>query len=149
MSPTAGSAELEARVRRALDEVRDPCSVAAGVPAGIAEMGLVRSLEISQGPDGARVRVAIGVTEPTCLMGPSFLTGARERLAREPGIARVDVELSADADWSPIDMSPDYRERLAAHRRARRGAIDVVVTPRGGVVKSSSREASASREGGR
>ena len=45
-----------ARIRRsrsrsaALDSVRDPCSEVAGVPAGLLEMGLVRSLEIERGP---------------------------------------------------------------------------------------------------
>lgn len=126
---------LVERVRDALDDVRDPCSIAAGVPAGLVEMGLVRSLEVRDGPGGATVRVAIGVTEPTCLMGPSFLTGARERLRTVPGVARVEVELSDDPDWSPRDMSPGYRARLSAHRRARRGAIAVSETPMGGAIR--------------
>lgn len=135
MTGGADRSALEARVRAALDDVRDPCSVVAGVPAGLVEMGLVRSLEVDDGPDGAVVRVAIGVTEPTCLMGPSFVTGARERLAAEPGIAHVEVELSADPDWSPLDMSPGYRARLTEHRRARRDGIEVVETPAGGVLR--------------
>ncbi len=107
----------------------------AGVPAGIVDMGLVRSLEVEDGPHGAVVRVAIGVTEPTCLMGPSFATGARERLAAVPGVAQVDVELSGDAEWSPLDMAPDYRARLAEHRRLQRGDIEVVETASGGVIR--------------
>ena len=127
---------LEARVRAALDEVRDPCSVAAGVPAGIVEMGLVRSLEVTESRGGAEVRVAIGVTEPTCLMGPSFASGARERLAAVPGVARVHVELSHELDWSPDDMTPEYRVRLIEHRRAReRGALAVAETPMGGAIR--------------
>ena len=70
MTSGADPSPLEERIRAALDDVRDPCSVVAGVPAGLAEMGLVRSLEVRDTPDGAVVRVAIGVTEPTCLMGP-------------------------------------------------------------------------------
>lgn len=128
-------AALEARVRAALDEVRDPCSVAAGVPAGIVEMGLVRSLEVSEGQDGAEVRVAIGVTEPTCLMGPSFASGARERLAAVPGVATVHVELSHDLDWSPADMAPEYRVRLTEHRRGRRGSLAVTETTMGGAIR--------------
>lgn len=135
MTDRADRSALEARVRAALDDIQDPCSVVAGAPAGLVEMGLVRSLEVDDGPGGAVVRVAIGVTEPTCLMGPSFVTGARERLAAEPGIARVEVELSADPHWSPLDMSPDYRARLAEHRRSRRDGIEVVETPTGGVVR--------------
>lgn len=138
-----GASGIEARVRAALDTVRDPCSEVAGVPAGILEMGLVRSLEVWDGPDGALVRVAIGVTEPTCLMGPSFVSGARERLAAVPGVACVEVTLSSDLDWSPLDMTPDYRARLTEHRRARRGSVAVVETATGGVIRvgSSEREA--------
>jgi metal-sulfur cluster biosynthetic enzyme len=140
----SGPASVESRVRAALDTVRDPCSEVAGVPAGILEMGLVRSLDVHDGPDGALVRVAIGVTEPTCLMGPSFVSGARERLAAVPGVARVEVTLSSDPDWSPLDMSPDYRARLAEHRRTRRGSIAVVETPMGGAIRVRSRDEEAS-----
>lgn len=135
---------LEEQVRATLDTVTDPCSQAAGAPAGLLEMGLVRSLEVHDGPEGALVRVAIGVTEPTCLMGPSFVSGARERLAAVPGVARVEVTLSGDADWSPLDMSPDYQARLAEHRRARRGSIAVVETPMGGAIRVGSGDQEAS-----
>jgi metal-sulfur cluster biosynthetic enzyme len=132
--------DLVARVRSALDEVRDPCSVAAGVPAGLVEMGLVRSLDVTDDADGATVRVAIGVTEPTCLMGPSFASGARERLLRVPGVARVVVQLSDDPGWSPLDMTPGYRTKLAEHRRTRRGSIAVIETPSGGAMRGVDRE---------
>jgi hypothetical protein len=74
-------------------------------------------------------------------MGPSFAAGARERLAAEPGIARVEVELSDDADWSPADMAPSYRARLTEHRRARRAGIGVVETPLGGAIKVTTKGA--------
>jgi metal-sulfur cluster biosynthetic enzyme len=112
-------------VRAALDDVHDPCSEAAGVPAGLVEMGLVRALDVDPSPDGVVVRVAIGVTEPTCLMGPSLATGARRRLEAMPGVARVDVTLSDDPDWAPSDMSPEYQARLAEHRAAKRAALGI------------------------
>jgi metal-sulfur cluster biosynthetic enzyme len=127
----------EADVRAALDEVLDPCSEVAGVPAGISEMGLVRALELEESAEGTVVRVAIGVTEPTCLMGPSLAHGARDRLGALPGVARVEVTLSAD-DWTPADMSDEYRARLAAHRAARRHALGiegVTETPMGASIQ--------------
>jgi metal-sulfur cluster biosynthetic enzyme len=127
---------LVERLHAALDEVHDPCSVVAGVPAGLVEMGLVRALEVRDGPGGATVRVAIGVTEPTCLMGPSFVSGARDRLRAVPGVARVEVTLSDDPDWTPLDMSPAYRARLSEHRRSRRGTIAVHETPMGGAIRA-------------
>jgi len=129
---------IEEAVRAALDSVVDPCSEVAGVPAGLCEMGLVRSLEIDRDVGGAAVRIRIGVTEPTCLMGPALATGARERVAAVPGVARVDVTL-CDDDWEPADMTPAYRERLAAHRAARRVALGVagrvVETPLGAAIR--------------
>src|SRR5204862_3772089 len=95
----------EQEVRAALDAVHDPCSEVAGVPAGLIEMGLVRALEVEPTPDGAVVRVAIRVTEPTCLMGPSLAAGARERLAAVPGVARGEVTRSEDNTCMPADMT--------------------------------------------
>jgi hypothetical protein len=42
----------EARVRTTLNTIVDPCSRAAGAPAGIAEMGLVRQIEVHHSPGG-------------------------------------------------------------------------------------------------
>jgi metal-sulfur cluster biosynthetic enzyme len=109
-----------AEIRAELDAIVDPCSVVAGAPAGIAELGLVREVEVRHGV----VRVRIGLTEPGCMMGASFVVQARERLARLPGVARVDVELDHAADWHPTDADPAYQERLRAVRARRRAAIE-------------------------
>ncbi len=122
-------------VRAALDEVRDPCSEVAGVPAGLVEMGLVQSLDVEPTADGAVVRVAIRVTEPTCLMGPSLAAGARERLATLPGVARCEVTLSDDNDWMPSAMSEEYRARLEEHRALKRHEIEVRETPLGSPIR--------------
>jgi metal-sulfur cluster biosynthetic enzyme len=125
---------IEAAVRTALDTVVDPCSEVVGVPAGLVEMGLVRELEVETAEAGATVRVTIGVTEPTCLMGPALASGARERVSAVPGVTRVEVTL-CDDDWMPSDMAPAYRARLAAHRAAKRAAFglggEVAETPLG------------------
>lgn len=108
----------EAVIRAALNEVVDPCSVVAGAPAGIDEMGLVRKLSVSHAPGGAAIEVWIGVTEPGCLMGASFAVRARERLEALEGVASVDVQLDHQADWEPADIDPAYAKRLAAVRGA-------------------------------
>jgi metal-sulfur cluster biosynthetic enzyme len=111
-------------VRATLDAVVDPCSVVAGAPAGLVQMGLVRALEISDDKAGATVRVRIGVTEPGCLMGASFAAQARAQLERLDGVARVEIELDHANDWMPRDIDPDYRRRLDAVRAARRAALE-------------------------
>ena len=106
----------EASVRAVLNTIVDPCSAVAGVPAGIEEMGLVRQMTISQGPDGVTVQIRIGVTEPSCLMGFSFANTAQQRLEALPGVTHVEVSLDRLCEWDPADMSPDYQERLETFR---------------------------------
>jgi metal-sulfur cluster biosynthetic enzyme len=109
----------EAEVRAALNEIVDPCSAAAGAPAGLDEMGLVREVEVRSEPTGARVRVTIGLTQPLCLMGIPFMNSARERLSGLPGVAEVEVSLASGIDWTPARLAPAYRERLERVRRSR------------------------------
>lgn len=109
-------------VRRTLDSIIDPCSAAAGAPVGIVSMGLLRELSIAPGPAGATVRVTLGLTEPTCLMGYAFVPQARALLAALPGVAAVEVRLEPNAGWSEADLAPAYRA-LLAERRAARSAI--------------------------
>jgi metal-sulfur cluster biosynthetic enzyme len=114
----------EANVRAALDAVVDPCSVVAGAPAGLVQMGLVRALELSEGDAGATIRLRIGVTEPGCLMGASFAAQARAQLEQLDGVARVEIELDHANDWMPSDIDRDYQRRLDTVRAARRAALE-------------------------
>lgn len=109
----------EDAIRAELNEILDPCSVVAGAPAGLADMGLLRSLSVKEVPGGAAIEVRIGVTEPGCMMGASFAIKARERLESLVSVVAVDVQLDHAADWDPADLSPAYAERLAAARAAR------------------------------
>lgn len=111
-------------IRAELNEILDPCSVVAGAPAGLVEMGLVRGLSVKEAPNGLAVELRIGVTEPGCMMGASFAIKARERLEALAGVVAVDVQLDHTADWEPADIDPAYAERLAAVRAARRGGLD-------------------------
>lgn len=110
---------IEALIKDELNAIVDPCSVVAGAPAGIVELGLVRKLTITPRGEGYSVLVRIGVTEPGCLMGASFAVKARERLGAMPGIVSVDVQLDHAAEWEPTDIDPAYGERLARVRAAR------------------------------
>ena len=118
----------EALVRATLNEILDPCSRAAGCPAGLDDMGLVRAVEIATTQEGVAVRVVIGVTEYGCLMGAPFAVEAHKRLAGVAGICAVEVALDARFDWDRDDMSAAYQERLARHRERRGIRIPVVVT---------------------
>jgi metal-sulfur cluster biosynthetic enzyme len=111
-----------AEVRARLNSIVDPCSLAAGAPAGIDEMGLVRAVDVDETPRGAVIRVRIGLTEPGCMIGASFVARAHECLEPLPGVASVEVTLEHDCDWTPADLDPGYASRLHAVREARRSA---------------------------
>ena len=116
----------EARVWTTLNTIVDPCSRAAGAPVGIAEMGLVRQLEVHHSPGGASIRVVIGVTEPGCLMGAAFVNDAGKLLRALPGVAEVDVSMDQAFDWTPEDMSPAYQAQLEQLRQRRRAALGII-----------------------
>ena len=94
--------------------------MAAGATAGIAELGLLSEVAVENASDGARVRVAIRLTDPVCMMGAAFLASARELLSRVDGVAHAEVWLDERSDWTPDEMAPAYRARLERVRAARR-----------------------------
>ena len=51
----ASEEEVIALVRRLVNEVLDPCSLALGLSIGIADMGLIRSLNIARVKNGWRL----------------------------------------------------------------------------------------------
>jgi metal-sulfur cluster biosynthetic enzyme len=95
-----------------LNGIVDPCSVAAGAPAGLDEMGLVRSIELR----GNHADVTIGVTEPMCLMGAIFLRDVRSVLASLDGIDSFDVRFDHNLRWDESMMAPSYRLALRTKR---------------------------------
>jgi metal-sulfur cluster biosynthetic enzyme len=107
-------------VRAAVNEVIDPCSRAAGVPAGLVDMGMITDIGVVDGPDGAAVSVTIQMTEPTCIMGHAFIPAVRDRVRQLAGVGAVDVRLDLSFGWDPSRLDPGYRERLDAHH-AKRG----------------------------
>ncbi len=109
----------EAAVREALDDVIDPCSAAAGAPAGLTSMGIVSQVAVSAGEHGATVRVRLLFTHPFCMMAAVLVNEARARIAAMPGVAETEVGLEGSLMWTPDRMTPSYRAKLESARRAR------------------------------
>jgi metal-sulfur cluster biosynthetic enzyme len=117
-------AVTEAQVRDVLNGILDPCSIAAGVPAGMADMGMITDIQIrADGTGGHRVGVAIGLTDPACVLLGSFANEARERLTGLSGVTAVDVTLDHELEWTPGRLAPHYQRRLAEHRAERRARL--------------------------
>ena len=108
----------EEDVRAVLNQIIDPCSRVAGAPVGLADMGLIRQLTLTEAAGGVDVHMVIGVTEYGCLLAPSFASQARKLIDALPGIGTVDIDLDGEFDWEPGDMSAAYRQQLAERRAA-------------------------------
>lgn len=109
-------------VRELLNSILDPCSITAGVPAGLCDMGLIRSVEVVGTDLQQTVKVTVGVTEPGCFMVGAFATEVRRRLLEQPGVVAVELELDSGFDWTEDHMSPAYARRLAEYRDLARHA---------------------------
>jgi len=112
------------RLRRAvlkrINEVVDPCSAAAGAPAGLVDFGLVRAIRLIQCEDGRwSVGVEIMLTEPGCIMGGPFAVRIDDRVKLLPDVASVEVKIDSVGDWTEASMSKKYARQLAATRAQR------------------------------
>ena len=112
-------AALEALIRGVLDGIKDPCSLAAGVPLGLDEMGLIDSIAIAA--DGA-VTLRLRLTSPFCHMIGYFKTEATRLVSALPGVTAVTLEADNGLDWSPSRISPAGQARREVHLERMRNA---------------------------
>lgn len=103
---------LKQRILSCLDEIKDPCSLAAGTPLGLNEMGIVDEVLIAD--DGA-VMVKLRLTSPFCHMIGFFEKEARERIGALPSVTSVALKADNGLDWSPSRISEAARARRAQH----------------------------------
>lgn len=118
MSPCVEVDEVDRRVRGALDEVLDPCSIGRGVPSGMVEMGLVEAVAVDRSDDGwgADVVVRLRTTGPGCSFQLYFDEQVRARIELIDGVRSVEVDWSDVFDWSDDDLHPAVKRRLKDKR---------------------------------
>jgi metal-sulfur cluster biosynthetic enzyme len=98
-------------VRSAINEVIDPCSVAANRPMGIVEMGLVEDIVIDDGD----LTVSLRLTSPSCMMVGVLTQHIRETASQVQGVETVAVKFDRGLDWSPDLIQLEMVD--ARHRR--------------------------------
>jgi metal-sulfur cluster biosynthetic enzyme len=111
-----GKAAVIEEIRRALDTIGDPCSVANGTPMGLQEMGLVGDVRLD---DDGNVDIGLRLTSPSCMMVGYFGVEAKKRVQEIPGVRAVEVTADLGLDWTPDLMSAAAKERRIAALRAR------------------------------
>jgi Predicted metal-sulfur cluster biosynthetic enzyme len=88
-------------VAERLNAVLDPCSVAAGRPMGLVDMGLVERVEVR---DDA-VEVYLRLTSPACYLVPHLRDRIESELA-DLAARSVVVHVDEGLDWSPRLIAP-------------------------------------------
>lgn len=120
MLDRAAREALVPAIRTAMDAIKDPCSVASGVPLGLDEMGLIDTIDVTE--DGS-VTVSLRLTAPFCHMIGFFKTEAIAGVSALDGVTSVVLNADNGLDWSPDRMSDAARarreEQLAKMRRSR------------------------------
>lgn len=107
------SSALDDRIRDALHQVCDPCSIAANAPLSIIDMGLVEGWEVEDG----HIVVTMCVTSPGCTMGPNMARAAEALLSCIDGIESACVEFDPGIFWSPDKMTDQGKDMLAIRRQ--------------------------------
>lgn len=90
----------EAHLWQALATVFDP-----EIPVNIVDLGLIYGVRL----DGRTAHIEMTLTAPGCGMGPVLVDDVKYRLARVPGVERVEVELVFDPPWNRERMSEAAR----------------------------------------
>jgi metal-sulfur cluster biosynthetic enzyme len=113
-------AQLIELARQVADEVCDPCGMAIGLNVGLAEMGLIRELDVQPGQRGWHVRMRLRLTSPGCQYFFFFREELEKRLLAHPEFASVDIEWDQELDWTPADIALSARSRIEARSRRQR-----------------------------
>lgn len=91
----------DAMIRAALGGIHDPCSIAAGRPTNLFDMGMVLGWTLADG----HVELRLAVTFAGCTMAPHFTEPARTALLALPGIRSAEVVVDTDFAWTPDRMA--------------------------------------------
>lgn len=110
----------EQAVLKALSAIQDP-----DLGRDIVSLGFVKELKI----EGDRVSFAIELTTPACPVKERFRTQAVQLVSALPGVAQVDVKMTANVKAAP---GPSLSEELTGVRN-----LIAVASGKGGVGKST------------
>lgn len=115
------AADLRERVLERIDSIQDPCSLAQAIPVGLSEMGLVTDVRISDPDAEGRhdVALVLRVTAPGCMYVPFMDRSIRAAVGDLDEVAEITTDWDPEAEWSPGEIAPAARRRIAESRQRR------------------------------
>jgi len=116
---------LDDAVRAALAHVYDPCSIAAGRPTSLIDMGLTTGWAF----DAGTLRITFCVTFAGCTMAPHFTEAARVELAKIAGVECVETIVDTRHVWQPLNPIAMRGEPQAWRKRGARATLDLSAAP--------------------
>ena len=105
---------LEESVYAALGEVIDPCSITAGAPLSVVDMGMVMDVSVD---DQGVASIGMRATSAMCTMIAGIMKAAEDRIAAVDGVTEVRIKLSSGPVWTEADMTDRGRSILNARRQ--------------------------------
>jgi metal-sulfur cluster biosynthetic enzyme len=97
-------------VREACRGVVDPCTAATGSNLDVVEMGLLQSVDVTDGT----VTVELRLTTPACHMVPYFVEAIEDAVGSLPDVEAVTVQADRGLTWTPDMMSDEAKARRRA-----------------------------------
>ena len=97
--------QKQERVIEVLRTVFDP-----EIPVNIYDLGLIYRIELSD--DGKELAVDMTLTAPNCPAADFIMEDVRQKLETIDGIAKVDLQLVLEPEWTKEMMSDEAKVEL-------------------------------------
>ena len=97
--------KIEERIVDVLKTVYDP-----EIPVNIYDLGLIYRIELSD--DGKELAVDMTLTAPNCPAADFIMEDVRQKLETIDGIAKVDLQLVFEPEWTKEMMSDEAKVEL-------------------------------------
>ena len=97
--------QKQERVIEVLRTVFDP-----EIPMNIYDLGLIYRIELSD--DGKELAVDMTLTAPNCPAADFIMEDVRQKLETIDGIAKVDLQLVFEPEWTKEMMSDEAKVEL-------------------------------------
>lgn len=97
--------QKQERVIEVLRTVFDP-----EIPVNIYDLGLIYRIELSD--DGKELAVDMTLTAPNCPAADFIMEDVRQKLETIDGIAKVDLQLVFEPEWTKEMMSDEAKVEL-------------------------------------